>query len=149
MEFSPYPVYHSKVIPVKSDFEVLNRFPLVLGLPPEELLAEKITAALGRPYFKGRDSFDLWYLSQVLSAKLDMSLVKRKFGDYGVSWSGPWKEKRLAEFRFHDLNEEMNRFLPQRFQDQLQRDNYQIIRFHAVKVLDEVGKFFSSGELER
>ncbi len=149
MEFSHFPVYHSKVMPVKSDFEILNRFPLVLGLIPEELLAEKITAALGRSYFKGRDSFDIWYLTQILGVTMDISLVKRKFRDYGVSWSESRMEKRLAEFRSNNLHEEMNRFLPNRFRDQLQRDNYQILRHQAVEVLDEVGKFFSSRKMKR
>jgi predicted nucleotidyltransferase component of viral defense system len=149
MEFANFPVYHSKVIPAKSDFKVLHRHPLVSGLAPEELLAEKITATLGRIYFKGRDSFDLWYLSEVLGVSLDMPLVRKKFNDYHMTCSEPKIEKRLAELKSYDLHAEMNRFLPQRFRQQLQKDNYQVIRHSCVNVMEEVKKVFVSMGNER
>lgn len=144
MEFAHYPVYNSKVIPVKSDLDVLQRRPLVFGLTPEELMAEKITAAMGRAYFKGRDLFDLWYLSEVLSVSIDMSLVTKKFIDYHVSWSKSKIEKRLDELNSQNLSAEMNRFLPQRYRQQLFKMNYKIIRQAAMRVIEEVKDYLLS-----
>lgn len=146
MEFANYPVYNSKVIPVKSDLDVLQRRPLVSGLTPEELMAEKITAAMGRAYFKGRDLFDLWYLSEILGVSIDVSLVRKKFDDYHVSWSESKIEKRLAEFNSQNLAVEMDRFLPKRYRQQLYKENYAIIRHAAMKVMQEVkNSLFSLG----
>ncbi len=65
VELAQFPVYKPAPLAVRSELDLLQRAPLVNALQPAELLAEKLTAVLGRPYLKGRDLFDLWYLGQV------------------------------------------------------------------------------------
>jgi len=144
IEFACYPVYHTKIIPVKSDFDVLQRRPLVTGLTLPELLAEKITAVAGRPYVKGRDLFDLWYLSEVLGETVDLFLVEKKFQDYQVSRSKLDLKKKLAVIDSQNLAVEMNRFLPQRYRQQLSKDGYEIVRGAALGVMDKVRNSLSS-----
>lgn len=144
MEFARYPVYQEKILPVKSDFDVMQRRPLVTGLTLSELLAEKITAAAGRPYIKGRDIFDLWYLSEVLGENVDSSLVERKFMDYRVSWSKSGLKKKLSVVDAKNLASEMNRFLPKRYRQQLSRDGYGIVRHTAAGLMDKVGEALSA-----
>jgi len=143
IEFACYPVYHTKIIPVKSDFDLLQRRPLVIGLTLRELVAEKITAVAGRPYVKGRDLFDLWYLSEVLSETVDSFLVEKKFKDYQVSWSKSDLIKKLAVISSKNLAAEMNRFLPQRYRQQLSKNGYEIVRGAALGVMNTVSKALS------
>ena len=144
MEFASYPIYESKVMAVYSDFDVLQRRPLISGLTTEELLAEKITAVAGRPYIKGRDLFDLWYLSEVLGTSIELQLVKSKFQDYQVPQPKLDLEQKLIDFSAKALTAEMERFLPHRYRQQLQEKNYEGIRQVAIDIMKSVIKAFSS-----
>ncbi|MFO7867098.1 MAG: nucleotidyl transferase AbiEii/AbiGii toxin family protein [Candidatus Aminicenantes bacterium] len=146
MEFGGYPVYRVKVIPVKSDFDIMHRRPLVNGLTPDELMAEKVTAVAGRPYLKERDIFDLWFMSEVLDQKMDISLVAKKFKDYRISWNDAEMKKKLERIESANMEAEMKRFLPQRFRHQLSRDDYAMIKHSASTVMDEAANAVSSHE---
>jgi len=138
IEFAKYPVYESKVMPVQSDLDALQRRPLVIGLSQNELLAEKITAVFGRPYLKGRDLFDLWYLSEVLSTDIDKSLIQKKLKDYRVDVSKSKVDQKLQQFRTETLASEMDRFLPQRYRQQMQKNDYDRIREVAIGIVESV-----------
>lgn len=142
-EFAAFPIYHPKVYAVRSKLDLLQRIPLVNGLTPEELLAEKISAVIGRPYFKGRDIFDLWYLKKVMGVSTDAALVWQKLLDYGDSCVSSEVKKKLDASDSKTLEGEMTRFLPQRYRNHLQRSAYEEIRQTAVEsvlsVLDELG----------
>lgn len=143
MEFARYPVYESKVASVHSDLDVLQFHPLITGLTTEELLAEKITAVGGRPHIKGRDLFDLWYLSEVLATSLQFELVKRKLQDYHVNLSRLGLEQKLTNYKAETLTAEMKRFLPQRYRRQLQQSNYEGILKTAMQIMQSVMMAFS------
>lgn len=132
LEFARYPTYEPKVLPVLSDLDMLGRRPLVTGLSQEELLAEKIAAVIGRPYLKGRDFFDLWYLSEVLGTEVDLSMVGKKFSDYSVDLSESKLKERLQQLQTGDLASEMDRFLPRRYRQQLKENDYGKIRKSAA-----------------
>ncbi len=149
MEFASYPVYQVKIIPVKSDFDIMQRRPLVNGLMPHELMAEKITAVVGRPYTKERDIFDLWFLSEVLDQNIDISLVEKKFNDYNISWNQSNIKQKLEHIKSINLEAEMKRFLPQRFRHQLSLDDYAMMRWSALAVIDDVAKDLSTRELRK
>lgn len=138
LEFARYPFYQPQVLPILSDFDVFQRRLLVTGLAPEELLAEKITAVCGRSYLKGRDLFDLWYLTQVLRSSIDLDLLRKKFEDYRDFPDKPRVERRLAEFSQRMFAAEMERFLPRRFRAQLEKDGYKVIRDSAVRMIRNV-----------
>lgn len=135
LEFALYPTYEPEVLPVQSELDVLQRRPLVTGLSQSELLAEKITAVMGRPYLKGRDLFDLWYLSEVLGTEVDLSMVQEKLRDYRVEVSKSGLEKRLQQLGTEDLTTEMDRFLPGRYRQQLQENDYVRIRNSGIEIV--------------
>jgi hypothetical protein len=123
---------------VRSTLDLLERRTgpsSVTALPPEELLAEKLTAALGRRYLKGCDLFDLWFLDAVLGTAFDRDLLRRKLEDYGVAPSRHVVGERLDAVAAADLEPEMSRFLPRRQRDQLGRDGYLAVRERAREVL--------------
>lgn len=132
LEFARYPTYEPTVLPVRSDLDALGRRPLVTGLSQRELLAEKIAAVFSRSYLKGRDLFDVWYLSEVLRTEVDSSLVGKKLRDYRVDISKFKLEQRLQQLPTRDLVAEMDRFLPRRYRQQLQENEYERIRKSAA-----------------
>lgn len=136
IELARFPVYHGAVLPVRSPLDLLERRPLVTALPPGELLAEKVTAVLGRPYLKGRDLFDLWFLDAVLGTPLDPELLRRKLDDYDVGPEPDEARERLAAVAAAELETEMGRFLPRRQRTQLGKEGYSVIRERAREVLE-------------
>lgn len=135
IEFARFPVYRPAVLPVKSELDSLQRRPLVNALDAGELLAEKLTAVLGRRYVKSRDLFDLWYLDAVLAAPLDPELLRRKLDDYGVAADPERVQERLAAAAAADLRREMDRFLPSRHRARLAQGGYEAIRRSASSLL--------------
>jgi len=135
MEFGQYAVYETKVYPVRSELDPFNRQTLVNGLKPKELLVEKVNAAIGRPYFKGRDIFDIWYLSEVLKTPWDPELMSKKLHDYGLKPDRENVENKLRMISPELLANEMNRFLPQRYRRQLEAQGYREIRESGVSVV--------------
>jgi predicted nucleotidyltransferase component of viral defense system len=140
VEFAGYPVYRMKVIPVKSEFDILHRRPLVNGLIMDELMAEKITAVAGRPYLKERDIFDLWFMSEVMGQKMDIPLIEKKFKDYRISSNEEQMKKKLERIKSVNMEAEMKRFLPQRYRHQLSRDDYAMIKHSAAAVMEEAAE---------
>jgi len=135
LEFAQFPVYNPEPFAVRSDLDVLQRAPLINSLPPEELLTEKITAVAGRRYIKGRDLFDLWYLTEILKTDFDAELTARKFHDYNVRTDLTTRLHMLREFSAEALTQEMNRFLPQRYRRMLEKDGFQKIHRQAISVV--------------
>lgn len=137
LEFAQFPVYTPEPFVVRSDLDMLQRAPLINGLRPDELLAEKITAVAGRRHIKGRDLFDLWYLTEVLKTDFDAELTARKFRDYNMRTALPVRLRLLREFSAEALTEEMNRFLPQRYRRMLEKDGFQKIHRRAIAVVEK------------
>ena len=127
IEFGQYPVYESKVYPVISNLDLFNKRTLVMGATPKELFIEKVIAVIGRPYFKGRDLFDLWYLDEVLKAPKDRTLMAKKLRDYGEQPVWEIVEEKLCSTSPSLLANEMKRFLPQRYRRQLEASGYRKI----------------------
>ncbi|MBC7187106.1 MAG: nucleotidyl transferase AbiEii/AbiGii toxin family protein [Calditrichaeota bacterium] len=138
IEFGQYPVYQVQARSVRSPIDVLVRQPLVAALSPVELLAEKLAALCGRRYLKGRDIFDIWYLTEVLNAPLDRDLVARKFQDYRVRLSSESIRRRMALTASSSLTAEMARFLPERYRTHLARDDYEAVRKAARAICEQV-----------
>jgi predicted nucleotidyltransferase component of viral defense system len=49
---------------------------------PEEILTDKLRALFERPYLKGRDLYDLWFLHTMLRARTNLSRLQSKFESY-------------------------------------------------------------------
>ena len=137
IEFAQYPVYHRIPLPLRSNFDLLQRLPLVVGLSAGELMAEKITAVAGREYVKGRDLFDLWYFREVLRTPLDAELVQKKFRDYSVKSSRNVVLRKLNSYPDKMMIAEMSRFLPLRYRQMLEQDGYRVVRSSAFTAMQE------------
>ena len=101
--------------------------PRILDFPPiqpairvedtVEILADKVCALAFRPYLKGRDLWDIHYLTEERSIKIEWELVRRKAGDYGESASALIEGleragERIREDGMSTLESELVRFLP-------------------------------------
>jgi predicted nucleotidyltransferase component of viral defense system len=49
---------------------------------PAEILTDKLRALMERPYTKGRDFFDVWFLTETLGLRADPNLLRRKLDMY-------------------------------------------------------------------
>ena len=101
--------------------------PRILDFPPvqpairveeaEEILADKVCALAFRPYLKGRDLWDIHYLTEERSVDADWDLIRTKAGDYGESRASLTLGLERAVERIDDqgmstLESELVRFLP-------------------------------------
>jgi predicted nucleotidyltransferase component of viral defense system len=84
---------------------------------PEEILTDKLRALYERPYLKGRDLYDLWFLHSMLGAKTSLDQLDRKLKSY----IRPFHVARRATFFLKKegrrqlreaLETDLRRFLP-------------------------------------
>lgn len=138
LEFAAYPVYEPQSLPVQRLGLPIPITPLVRTESLAELLADKIGALAGRPYVKGRDLFDLWYLRTVLAVSPNHTLIARKFHDYRVA--EPVQTLRTLQARWPEkpLADEMARFLPRKYRQQLAADGYAAVQRAVSVLIDQV-----------
>lgn len=84
---------------------------------PEEILTDKLRALYERPYLKGRDLYDLWFLHSMLGEKTHLEQLDRKLKSY----VRPFRVARRATFflkkeskkeLLQALKTDLRRFLP-------------------------------------
>ncbi len=115
VELAPVPSHRNG--PRILDFPPVR--PAVRVEDPVEILADKVCALAFRPYLKGRDLWDVHYLTEERSVEVDGELVRRKAVDYGESVPGLVEglertRARVQEEGMSTLEGEMARFLPPR-----------------------------------
>ena len=79
---------------------------------PEEILTDKLRALFERPYLKGRDLFDLWFLHNMLNTQVNLSDLGQKLKSY----VRPFRPARKAAFF---LKKENGRLLRQALETDL------------------------------
>ena len=83
-----------------------------------EILADKAVALTARETLKHRDIWDVWFLTNKLSAQTTRDIVGRKFSDYRTADFETRAKQRLDELSKTSTAkaflEEMRRFLPQK-----------------------------------
>ena len=136
LEFGHYPAYEPKIFPLRSELDFLGKRTLVTGLLPKELLTEKMAAVFGRPYLKGRDFFDIWYLHHILGAALNPALLKKKLIDYHEEPDPQSVKCKLDDLRPAFLSSEMDRFLPQIHRKKIEKNGYHDILSISRSVID-------------
>jgi predicted nucleotidyltransferase component of viral defense system len=119
IELAYVPSYHNK--PKILDYPPIN--PVVRVEEAHEILADKLTALGNRPYIKGRDIWDIYFLTTEKNITIPWHLVFQKVEDYGTTSSNLKKNilkasKRLEKEGLSILHNEMLRFLPKKFLDQ-------------------------------
>ena len=138
MEFTTYPIYQIQIMPIRTEYGLPFPLPLINGLGPVELLAERISAIAGRHFIKGRDFFDLWFLSEIKKAALDFDLVQKKFNDYQTPDPIGRLQNRMTQFGVEHIWVEMGQFLPVRYRRQFEKNQYQDILKTSRKIIKGV-----------
>ncbi|MBA3044201.1 nucleotidyl transferase AbiEii/AbiGii toxin family protein, partial [archaeon] len=117
--------------------------PVVRVEEREEILADKIIAIILRRYLKGRDIWDIHYLTDEMNVLTSQELLEKKIRDYGV---GDF-QKRIRESREKLLKEgvdaldrEMKRFMPISTYNQLKISFEEIVESVAQEILKYTGK---------
>jgi len=119
---------------------------------PEEILTDKMRALMERPYTKGRDFFDVWFLTRTVGVRPDRENLRRKLALYAA----PFKEKRPASFYAGldglkdrerkalavEIQQDLTRFLDLKVLGVLARDDYE----ELLKAVQEVFKQMAAPE---
>lgn len=90
----------------------LNFSGLILGLKPEEILAEKIRAFLLRN--KGRDVFDFWYLLQK-GTLLNKKIINQKLKKVGLHFDQGKFLQKIKKYPDKKLELDVAKFLPDHY----------------------------------
>jgi hypothetical protein len=98
------------------DFRVPRPNAVLVAETLPEILSDKVRALLERPYLKGRDIFDLWYLRAMLNVFADKEKIERKLRMY--AW--PFRAVRNLDF-FADPSSAVREELKTAIRDDLVR----------------------------
>ena len=111
----------------------LDRLNMVVQVETTKgILADKVVAILARPYVKGRDFWDIWFLREVLGLSLSKDEIELRKEIYGIrSWKrslaigveGWPSRKELIEL----LDRDLKRFLDQEELESLRKEAYEKI----------------------
>ncbi len=108
--------------------------PAVQVEQPEEILADKLAALALRPYLKGRDLWDIYFLTREKNIDIHWNLVKTKISDYnGDPERLPAASKTVQNEGAQALADELARFLPPRLHEQY-RSRFDDIAAHVAAV---------------
>ena len=84
---------------------------------PEEILTDKLRALYERPYLKGRDLYDLWFLHSMLGVQTHLEQLDRKLTTYvrpfrAVRSAAFFLKKESKKELLEALRTDLRRFLP-------------------------------------
>lgn len=128
LELANVPSYENEALIVRGDDVPVS--PAIRTEKPAEILADKLMAFGLRNYVKGKDIWDIHFLTAVMGlahAEKVPGLVKKKISDYHSSagiFAAKFKEHLLTiqEKGAGILKTEMERFLPSVYQDQFRKE---------------------------
>ena len=128
LELAYVPSYHNR--PRILDYPPFN--PVVRVEEDREILADKLVALGNRPYIKGRDVWDIYFLAKEKNIAIPWDLVFQKARDYGSTPSNLKKNilesaERLKKEGLSILHSEILRFMPKRFLDQYSENLKEIV----------------------
>lgn len=147
IEIANVPSYdHQPVMIRHSDLALA---PAVTVETPDEILSDKILAFAARPYVKGRDIWDIYFMMKTLNVLVSpnvMAMVKNKIKDYSLKKEDFLKQlaqktKWLDKNGVAILREEMDRFLPAPYRDAYRSQYPDMCRFES-RVFQQVGEGF-------
>jgi len=99
----------------------------------QEILSDKLRALLERRYKKGRDFFDVWFLTKTLRIEPDASMLKRKLEMYEI----PFTLKTPVAFYTHpDLLESRDGKV---LSKEIHQDLARFLSAETIKVLSASG----------
>lgn len=110
---------------------------IVLAETAEEILSDKIRALFERKYLKGRDLFDIWWITNRMGVKVHWPMVQRKISMYQARFTPARKgdyfqAREAAAEMIRSLDSDLARFIPQKIFSQYRKDNFYAF-IHAVE----------------
>ncbi len=112
---------------------------------PEEILTDKLRALFERPYLKGRDLYDLWFLHSMLGARTHLEALDRKLRSYvrpfRMRQKVPFFPKtKSKKFLLEALHADLRRFLPPPVYKVLEASNFASIFRSIEEILSPLFK---------
>ncbi|SPD72899.1 hypothetical protein PITCH_A1580054 [uncultured Desulfobacterium sp.] len=112
---------------------------VVLAETPEEILSDKIRAVYERAYLKGRDIYDIWWLTQKLRVKPSWTSTRAKLEMYQADFSSArdpafFQHKKNDKEIISALKSDLPRFIPQDIFLVYQENNFEEFRNALKKV---------------
>lgn len=138
LELGRFPAHDLSPRAVLSPIPIGAPHALVMACSPRELLADKLNALAQRRYVKGRDLYDIWFLTETLGCTPDRELVEAKFRDYGTPDPHEALAKRKESLDATQLRLEMERFLPVSVRQHLGMRDYEPVVTAVRQVVEEV-----------
>ena len=102
---------------------------IILVETPKEILADKIRALYERPYIKGRDIYDIWWLSKQMKVKVAWDQIRVKFNMYQADFYPArehdyFQNKENIEDIRNALRADLSRFIPQQIYSIYKENNF-------------------------
>lgn len=91
---------------------------VILVETPEEILSDKIRAVYERRYLKGRDIYDIWWLTEKRHVKPSWPITRAKLEMYRTAFfparnAGYFQQQKNAQEIISALTNDLPRFIPQ------------------------------------
>lgn len=102
---------------------------VILVETPEEILADKIRAIYERTYIKGRDIYDIWWLTKQYHVKPSWPITRAKLEMYQADFfpareAGYFQQKKNAKEIISALNSDLPRFIPKEIYSVYQENDF-------------------------
>ena len=102
---------------------------IILAETPAEILSDKIRALYERHYIKGRDIYDIWWLTKKLGITARWSFVHHKFDMYQASFVSAreadfFLKRKNVSIIAAAIESDLNRFIPQNIYSLHQEGNF-------------------------
>lgn len=102
---------------------------IILAETPEEILSDKIRALYERPYLKGRDIYDIWWIKKQLKVTPKWDKVSEKLIMYQAPFVAArqayyFQQKESASSITSAVKSDLSRFLPQNIISMYQEEGF-------------------------
>ena len=102
---------------------------VILVETPGEILADKIRAVYERTYIKGRDIYDIWWLTKQYHVKPSWPITRAKLEMYKADFfpareAGYFQQKKNAKEIISALNTDLSRFIPKEIYSVYQESDF-------------------------
>jgi len=114
----------------------------------QEILSDKLRALLERPYKKGRDFFDVWFLTETLRIEPDASMLKRKLEMYEVPFTirtpisfytqPDLPESKTGQNLSREIHQDLSRFLEPETVEVLSSSGYRELISAVQKAFEKI-----------
>ncbi len=116
---------------------------VILAETPEEILSDKIRALFERPYIKGRDIYDIWWLVSRTGVKPNWEMTREKLAMYRMRFS---PSRSAGYFLTHKaekdvriaIESDLPRFLPPAIYREYHKNNFRQFLDNLRNVIDEL-----------